>query len=58
MLYSVCFCRFLKTQMDALQPLLQAKLPERIVHGDLFLENTLFENDEKFVAVLDFEVCD
>jgi len=41
--------------MQSLAPALTAPFPERILHGDLFLENCMFDGDD-FVAMIDFEV--
>ncbi len=47
--------RFLKDQLNSIQSDLKVELPNRILHGDLFLENTMFDGD-KFIAIIDFEV--
>ncbi len=48
------FVELLKSQLAALEPPLNAPLPMGLLHGDLFLDNTLFEGEE-MVAILDFE---
>ena len=48
------FVDTLKSELDALAPALNATLPSGLLHGDLFLDNTLFR-DEEMVAILDFE---
>lgn len=52
------FVAYLARHLEALGPTLRrADLPPRIVHGDVFLENTMFEGDE-LRAIIDFEeVC-
>ncbi len=48
------FVESLKSELDSMQPQLNAPLPTGLLHGDLFLDNTLFEG-EQMVAILDFE---
>ena len=48
------FVGWLKSQLEELETPLNAPLPIGLVHGDLFLDNTLFDG-EKMVAILDFE---
>ena len=48
------FVELLKSQLESLEPHLNAPLPMGLLHGDLFLDNTLFEGEE-MVAILDFE---
>ena len=48
------FVESLKSQLEEMESYLNASLPMGILHGDLFLDNTLFEG-EKMVAILDFE---
>ncbi len=48
------FVESLKSQLEAMEPQLNASLPMGLLHGDLFLDNTLFNGDE-MVAILDFE---
>lgn len=51
------FVTWLKSELEWIQPELDKPLPTGLLHGDLFLDNTLFEGD-KMVAILDFEeVC-
>ena len=47
--------RFLEQQLRELEPMLQTDYPDKIVHGDLFLENTMFKPDDTFIAFIDFE---
>ncbi|HAS41759.1 MAG TPA: hypothetical protein DCS93_14870 [Microscillaceae bacterium] len=46
--------QYFKEQTDYLRPVLQVPLPQGVVHGDCFPDNTLFDGDE-LVAVIDFE---
>lgn len=48
------FVESLKSQLESMEPQLNASLPMGLLHGDLFLDNTLFDGD-KLVAILDFE---
>ena len=48
------FVESLKAELVSLEPQLNAPLPKGLLHGDLFLDNTLFEDDQ-MVAILDFE---
>ena len=48
------FVESLKSQLESMEPQLNASLPTGLLHGDLFLDNTLFDGDE-MVAILDFE---
>ena len=48
------FVEWLKSQLEEMEPHLNAPLPMGLLHGDLFLDNTLFEGEE-MVAILDFE---
>ena len=48
------FIKSLRAQLESIEPQLNARLPMGLLHGDLFLDNTLF-NGDKLVAILDFE---
>ncbi len=48
------FVESLKAQLAAMRSQLDAPLPKGLLHGDLFLDNTLF-NGDSMVAILDFE---
>lgn len=48
------FVESLKSQLESMEPQLNSPLPMGLLHGDLFLDNTLFNGDE-MVAILDFE---
>ena len=48
------FVDSLKSQLALIEPQFNAALPRGLLHGDLFLDNTLFEGDQ-MVAILDFE---
>ncbi len=48
------FVGSLKSQLESMEPQLNASLPMGLLHGDLFLDNTLFDGDQ-MVAILDFE---
>ena len=48
------FVESLKSQLESMKPQLGAPLPMGLLHGDLFLDNTLFEGGQ-MVAILDFE---
>lgn len=51
------FVIWLKSELEWIQPELSRPLPTGLLHGDLFLDNTLFDGD-KMVAIIDFEeVC-
>ncbi len=44
----------LKSELELMRPHINAPLPKGLLHGDLFLDNTLFDGDQ-MVAILDFE---
>lgn len=48
------FVLWLESELEWMIPELERPLPSGILHGDLFLDNTLFDG-EKMVAVIDFE---
>ena len=48
------FVESLKSQLEEMEHLLNAPLPKGLLHGDLFLDNTLFDGED-MVAILDFE---
>ena len=48
------FVESLKSQLESMEPQLNAPLPMGLLHGDLFLDNALFDGDQ-MVAILDFE---
>ena len=48
------FVESLKSELETIEPQLNTPLPMGLLHGDLFLDNTLFDGD-KMVAILDFE---
>jgi homoserine kinase type II len=48
------FLLWLKSELEWMIPELEKPLPSGLLHGDLFLDNTLFD-DEKMVAIIDFE---
>ena len=48
------FVESLKSQLESMEPQLNVPLPMGLLHGDLFLDNTLFDGDQ-MVAILDFE---
>ena len=48
------FVESLKSQLESMEPQLNVALPMGLLHGDLFLDNTLFDGDQ-MVAILDFE---
>lgn len=48
------FVESLKSQLESIEQQLNAPLPMGLLHGDLFLDNTLFDGDQ-MVAILDFE---
>jgi homoserine kinase type II len=48
------FVESLKSQLESMELQLNAPLPMGLLHGDLFLDNTLFDGDQ-MVAILDFE---
>ena len=48
------FVAWLKSRLKSMEPQLNAPLPIGLLHGDLFLDNTLFDGD-RMVAILDFE---
>ncbi len=51
------FHTWLKSELEWIGPELDRPLPTGLLHGDLFLDNTLFKG-EKMLAILDFEeVC-
>ncbi|MYA70333.1 homoserine kinase [Candidatus Poribacteria bacterium] len=48
------FIASLKSQLESMESQLNTSLPMGLLHGDLFLDNTLFDGD-KMLAILDFE---
>jgi homoserine kinase type II len=48
------FVLWLKSELEWIKPELDKPLPKGLLHGDLFLDNTLFDGDQ-MVAILDFE---
>lgn len=48
------FLLWLQSELEWIRPELDKSLPVGLMHGDLFLDNTLFD-DDKMVAILDFE---
>ncbi len=48
------FVIWLKSELEWIKPELDKPLPMGLLHGDLFLDNTLFDGDQ-MVAILDFE---
>ena len=48
------FVALLKSELETIGSQLDTPLPMGLLHGDLFLDNTLFDAD-KMVAILDFE---
>lgn len=48
------FISWLNSELEWIKPELNKPLPTGLLHGDLFLDNTLFD-DNKMVAILDFE---
>ena len=48
------FVELLKSELETIEPQLNTPLPMGLLHGDLFLDNTLFDGDQ-MVAILDFE---
>ncbi len=51
------FVTWLKSELEWIRPELDKPLPTGLLHGDMFLDNTLFDG-ERMVAILDFEeVC-
>jgi homoserine kinase type II len=51
------YSTWLAAKADYLKRSIGGDLPRRMIHGDLFYDNTLFE-DDRLVAVIDFEeVC-
>ncbi len=48
------FVKYLNSQLKRLEPRLSESLPTGLLHGDLFGDNTLFQ-DDKLIAILDFE---
>ena len=51
------FVLWLNSELEWIKPELDKPLPKGLLHGDLFLDNTLFDGT-KMVAILDFEeVC-
>ncbi len=48
------FVIWLKSELEWIKPELDKPLPIGLLHGDLFLDNTLFDGDQ-MVAILDFE---
>ena len=53
------FVSFLKNQMEHLSPkIFSEKLPKGILHGDLSIDNVLFDKDHNLSGVVDFEeIC-
>ncbi len=52
--YSHPFITWLKSELEWIRPEMSKTLPKGLLHGDLFLDNTLFDGG-KMVAILDFE---
>lgn len=51
------FVKWLESELEWIKPELDKPLPTGLLHGDLFLDNTLFDRNN-MVAILDFEeVC-
>ena len=51
------FITWLESELEWIKPELDKSLPKGLLHGDMFLDNTLF-HEGKLVAILDFEeVC-
>ena len=51
------FITWLKSELEWIKPELDRSLPTGILHGDLFLDNTLFDGNN-LIAIIDFEeVC-
>lgn len=48
------FVIWLQSELDWIVPELDKPLPKGLLHGDLFLDNTLFDG-QQMVAILDFE---
>ncbi len=48
------FVIWLQSELDWIVPELEKPLPTGLLHGDVFLDNTLFDEDQ-MVAILDFE---
>lgn len=48
------FVESLQSELETMESQLNTPLPMGLLHGDLFLDNTLFDGD-KMVAILDFE---
>ncbi len=48
------FVIWLQSELEWIVPELDKSLPTGLLHGDLFLDNTLFDGDQ-MVAILDFE---
>jgi homoserine kinase type II len=40
---------------DFIQQVAQSKLPQGVIHGDLYFDNVLFDDNDNIVAILDFE---
>lgn len=53
-IHSHPFITWLNSELEWIKPELDKTLPKGLLHGDLFLDNTLFDGD-KMVAILDFE---
>jgi len=49
------FVKWLKSQVTSMGPYLRTRLPTGLIHGDLFLDNTLFDDTDQLLAILDFE---
>lgn len=52
--YDHPFITWLTSELEWIKPELDKPLPTGLLHGDLFLDNTLFDGD-KLMAILDFE---
>lgn len=51
------FLTWLKSELEWIEPEIKKQLPTGLLHGDLFLDNTLFDVDN-LIAIIDFEeVC-
>ncbi|MCG9126190.1 homoserine kinase [Candidatus Poribacteria bacterium] len=48
------FVLWLKSELEWMMPILVKPLPSGLLHGDLFLDNTLIDG-EKMVTIIDFE---
>ena len=45
---------WLKGKLECIEKAISPELPKSLVHGDIFYDNTLF-NDDELVAIIDFE---